>query len=182
MKRPLVAKSYLVTVPLAALALAYVIFVFLPRQENIAHTRSEIQSQRQFIATTQAIRPTILALEEELAETRRRADLWRSQVPDAAAMTRLQGEIQNAGQASGATITRFNPQPPVEYQAIRQVPVAVACSGSFDSILCLLGEIESLSATVWVDRLRIDAGGGVGENLKSEIDLGVFASKSKNSG
>jgi Tfp pilus assembly protein PilO len=179
---PTKRSSWFVTLPIAALAIAYLAFIFFPTAKAIRETRGEIRLKQDYISQTEKLQTTVRQLEQNLDEAQQYAKSWRRQVPVPGQLSELFGTITAASRECGATTTRFDPQPEVAIDHLHRVPVQMDLIGSYHTICTLLAELERLSETVWVDEVKIEKQSGSGKDVKCELKLDVFAGDFKKSG
>src|SRR5438132_11421154 len=74
-------KTWLVTGLLAAAAIAYVVFTFLPLQHSINQLRQQVQERRQQIMQAQSLVGTVAQTRLRLTAAREVCQQWRSEAP-----------------------------------------------------------------------------------------------------
>jgi Tfp pilus assembly protein PilO len=173
--------SLVVTIPLAAAAAAWVIFVFLPIQRAINHLRDETSQMQQYCGRSQSNLPLLQRTGRELANVRQRVASWDQITPSPKDLTVLLGQISMSIQSAGLRTTRFDPSPTVSYDRIAQIPVSLGVTGSFRQVFALLSKIEAMSPIVWIERLEIEKAGAPTQAVSCNIELVVFADKLDNS-
>jgi Tfp pilus assembly protein PilO len=164
----------MITVPLAAVTAAYVVWVFLPVRREIAQLREEVASRRDTIAS-QTLTATSLAAGKQESQrigtyvTERRQRMVAEK--DVAAVF---ARIQSVAETAGVRTTRFDPQPAVTYETFRCLPVSIGCSGSFTQLYALLRGLEGVPVGMWISSVRVDGGGQFGEDAGCELTLEIF--------
>jgi len=174
--------SWFVTLPIVALAIAYLMFVFFPTAKAIRETRGEIRLKQDYISQTEKLHATVRELEQHLDEAQRFTTQWRRQVPVPGQLSEIYGSITAMSRECGATTTRFDPQPETTINHLHRVPVQMDLTGSYHAVCRLLAELEQLSETVWIDELKIEKHSESGKDVKCELKLDVFAGDFKKSG
>ena len=91
----------------------------------------------------------------------------------------LYGEINNLSIKAGTATTRFEPQLFVELGMIRQIPIHMACIGTFAQIHEFVRSLENLPQTTWMNSLQFNKAGQTGANISCEINLVVFSDNPK---
>jgi len=146
-------KSLAATAVLATVALAYVFFVFLPKQEEIAEMRRELDRQQEFLLRVDRLRYSIKTADEELTLATNYSQQWQSRSPS---KTDFNEKLARAADESGVTITKFEPQPVEKMAHICQLPINLSSEGTFVEMLQFLSEIESFETTIWLESLAIE--------------------------
>jgi Tfp pilus assembly protein PilO len=173
--------SWKVTLGIAAVAVAYPMLVFIPRMAALAHVRSQVREKQDFVAQAERLRPTLKLIDRDLDETGAYGTRWQERMGSARELATLFGQISQLAKACGTDTTRFEPLPAVELQTLQKVQVNFGLSGSFVAIARLLHDMERLSATIWVEDLKLEAAREVGGPAKCEMKLVVFVNKSEKS-
>lgn len=167
--------SWIVTLPLAASSIAYLVFIFLPGQKTAAELQSQIQEKRNHLGHVESLGAALVAAEEELRLTRKFREQWQTSAPSVTQISDLFGRIHRVETASGVQITRFDPQPVVPREHITEVPLSVGCTGTFADVFSLVRGLECLPADVWVRKLHFAKKAPDREDVECSIDLVVFA-------
>lgn len=174
MKQKASRGSWLITVPLAAAAFAFLALLFLPGQRRIEELRRELHDKQDFVLAAAQTGARIHALEAELAETREYVAARRIQTVDSAGVTALCGHIAHLAQTSGVSTARFAPGAAETIERLERAPLHMVCHGSFARIQAFLAELESLPQPIWVDDLKLQASGEAGEDVQCEVAMAVF--------
>ena len=169
-----------VTVPMAAAAVAYLVFVFLPGVKQYKAKRDELAGKRDHITQGGDHLVNIQQMSEELERAGMYAASWEKRLPKGQGLADLYGRINGQSQAVGAAISRFEPGETRAYDSIRQVPVVLATKTSYGQAAQLLARLEGLDAPIWVEGLRLGAI-EAGKSAECELSLVVFAGTDKNS-
>jgi len=173
--------NWTVTVPMAAVAVAYVMLIFLPGRRTIGDAQAQIEQKQQYLTGSTGLATTLCAAEEELGTSQAYSSLWESHSPNPTGISALYGKINALAKATGTTTTNFDPEPVVSYDQLREIPLTIGCTGSFRQILEFLRMLEDLPETIWVNRLQVEKIDQNADSVKCEIALVVFASNPKNS-
>src|SRR4051812_171723 len=95
-------KTWLVTGLLAAAAVAYVVFIFLPLQNSINKLRQQVQERRQQIMQAESLVGTVAQTRVRLTAAREVCQQWRAESPhQAQIITHYASLTQQAGEAGG---------------------------------------------------------------------------------
>lgn len=170
------SKSYTwaVTLVLAAGVLAYVFGVFLPRMRAVAAVRQRVASKHELIAQAAKLAPTVSRLTCELSETSDYVSRQQQRLASPADLPRLYGKISNLVSSGGGTMARFEPQAAVTMDELREVPLTLTVTGSFEAVSRIVSALEALPGCVWIEDLRIDAQREAGGNVKADMLLAIF--------
>ena len=173
--------DWLVTLPLAAGAIAYVVFVFLPGREVTAELKQQIETKQQTIDQTLGLAKAAVVIGQQAQKTRAYTSAWQQQCPASGELSSLYGKIRELAGASQATITRFDPESSETHPALCETRLLVGCEGSFAEVFEFLRAVEGLQETVWIREMRLDKLEGSEGNVNCELNLVIFASNSGNS-
>ncbi len=171
----------MITLPIAAGAVAYILLVFVPGQRTAADLRAQIGETKEYLAHSAAIGPALAAAEEELRLADRYRAQWREGSPRVGRLPELFAGIHRLEKQSGVQATRFDPQPVVAKESISEVPLSVAYTGSFANLFQLLYGFERLPATVWTRKVHIEKVAGNAGNVQCRVELAVFVDNRDNS-
>jgi Tfp pilus assembly protein PilO len=159
----------------AATVAAFMFFVYLPMRGETDELRKQLADQREYVMHADRLRATIDSTERDLIKIRKQNDAWRETAPDESELSALYGTIHRTARLTGTLITRFEPQPPVTMDVLRQTPVAMTSVGTYASIAQTLLGIERLPATLWVDELRLTPLREDAQRVQCEVKLVVLA-------
>jgi len=181
MKTKIPRGSWIVTVPVAAVAVVYVVLFFLPGKRAIGELREKIQQHQECIDQATAVAAMLPAVQKELQKAEDYNTAWEKQAPAVGEAAALHGKINALALAVGAELTRLEPTPVVPYDKIQQIPLTVSCTGSFAQISGFLRSLEELPQTLWIDSLSLEKPEEAGEAVECELSLVVFADNPENS-
>jgi Tfp pilus assembly protein PilO len=171
--------SWLVTIPLVAIAVVHIVFVFFPNRNVITQLRAEIESRQRYIGNADNISHKLATTQQELLETKSYIESWQHTAHMVHRLPVLYGNINKLSDSAGTATTRFEPQMPVELGLIRQIPIHMVFTGTFGQTHEFIRSLESLPQTIWIDSLQINKAGQAGGNILCEMDLVVFSDNSK---
>ncbi|MFW5693434.1 MAG: type 4a pilus biogenesis protein PilO [Thermoguttaceae bacterium] len=175
MSRTPVRGSWIITVAIAAGAVAYVLLVFLPGRQTARELESQIAERQECLAHAQSIGTALAAAEEELRLARQYRDRWRQGAPSATHLSDLYARIHQLEKQSGVRTTRFDPQPIVPKESITEVPVSIGWVGTFGDVCRLLHGLERIPAAIWVQKIHIEKAAGTAKHVQCQADLVIFA-------
>jgi len=170
-------RTWLITAVLAALALAYVWFLFLPGQRAIAELRAQVHERRQQIMQAQNLLATVAQTRARLEATREVGRQWRAEAPRRAEVITHFASLTQQAAAAGVAIERFDPLPPNELNVIAQQNVTLQFCASFAALFDLLRRLEELPGTIWVRNLRLQTGSDHEPQLRGELTLTIFVDR-----
>jgi Tfp pilus assembly protein PilO len=176
-------RTWLITALLAALSVGYVVFIFLPLQRNIRAIKSELQEKRQHVMQAQSLNGAIARAHLQLASTREVALQWQEGAPQADELAQHFARVTQHAQATGVTISRFEPQPAVSMQTLSSHNVGVHFLAGFPQAFQFLSKLEQLPGTVWIRDVRLTRADGESgstptrENVAGELTLTIFVDR-----
>lgn len=166
--------TWLVTLPIALGASAYVWFVFLPGKRAIAELDAEMQTKQMFAANVHQTAAAIRRLEHLTHQTQAYNNDHRLPAATSGQFARLYGRIAQTAREAGVRTTRFAPEPPAAYEQFQKVSLRLGCVGTFAQVSRLLGGLERLPQPIWVDSISMQPEAEDGEHVRCEFMLGVF--------
>jgi Tfp pilus assembly protein PilO len=170
-------QTWLVTGLLAAAAVAYVVFIFLPLQNSINKLRQDVQERRQQIMQAQSLVGTVAQTRVRLTAAREVCQRWRAESPKQAQIITHYASLTQQAEEAGVSIDRLDPLPAVELNLIAQQNVTMQFHGPFSAVFDLLHRLESLPGTLWVRDLRLQAITDNDNTLKGELTLTIFVDR-----
>jgi len=177
MKTRVPSNNWIFIMPVAALVVAYAYFFFFLGEKSVRGFHEELAAVTEEIDEAEAFRAAIEATREQFEKTDEYVRRWEESAPSEEEWSGLFGRLNRLAKDSGATTTRFEPQLAVDYDKIRQVPVALACVGSFPQISAFLRDLESLRETIWIESLKMERPSEDSENVQCQLALAIFSDK-----
>lgn len=171
-------KTWLITGLLGALAVAYLVFGFLPAQRGIRELRGQVEERRQQIVQSQSMLRAVQHARQRLAAAEEIGRQWRSQAPRATQIASRLAQITHEAEQAAVVIDRLDPQPAVELHLLAQQHVAVQFHGAFPAVFDLLRRLETLPGTLWIRELRLHAAPHDNGALRGEMSLTIFVDRS----
>ncbi len=173
--------SWIVTVPLAAAAVAYVVWIYLPGSREIGRLREDIRQKQDYLAMAAGMPLALQISQKQVEETEAYNTAWHEQASAAEDLSSLYGELHRLAKTAGMTVTRFDPEPITRYETIREIPLTVGLEGSFDQVFRYLKGLETLPATLWTNSFKLKNLVGSRGRISCQVDLVVFAGNPENS-
>jgi hypothetical protein len=170
-------KSWLTTALLAAAAMAYLFFIFLPGQLSIGELRAQVQERHQQILQAQSLTRTVALAKERLAATHDVGKAWRADAPRQSGLISHFASITQQAEAAGVAIDRFDPMTAVELNLISMQSVTLQFHAPFAAAFGLLTRLEGLPGTLWVRDLRLHAANENDNILRGELTLTIFVDR-----
>jgi Tfp pilus assembly protein PilO len=170
-------KTWLITGLLAAGAVAYVVFVFLPFQQKINALQAQVQERSQQIMQAQSMTGTVAQARLRLAAAHEVSQQWKSQAPKQSQLITHFASLTQQADAAGVVIDRLDPLPAVEMNLIAQQNVTLQFHATFAAVFDLLDRLESLPGTMWVRDVRLQAGTTNDSVLRGELTLTIFVDR-----
>ena len=173
--------NWVVTVPMAAVAVAYVTLFFLPGRKAVDELRSQIKLKRDCVAQASGLAAMLQFQQQQLDQAKAYGAAWRERAPLVEERSALEGKIHALAEAAGVTTTRFNPEAIIPHETIKEVPVAIECNGTFAQVCTFLGSLESLPLPIWINSTAMEKIDATTEYVKCEITVVVFTDNPNNS-
>lgn len=173
--------SWLVTGVIAALAVLYTLFVFLPGQRKATALRSRKYELMQYVSNQVKTTERIHHARQRQAEMEKTTAVWHEHAPETSELGRNLSAITMHARQAGVTLQRFDPQPQVSLKSIAQQPIAVALEGDFTQIFDFLHRLESMPHRAWITNLTLSVPTENGKTLRAEMTLTIFADLAGNS-
>lgn len=173
--------SWIVTVPLAATALAYIMLCFLPGRRAIGEARNQVAQKQAYIARAAGLATTLRAAQQELGKTQTYNMAWREHAPAQGELSALYAKIHALAKIAGVATTRFDPEPVIRRDTIRMIPVSMGCVGRFAEICEFLRQLENLPVVIWISSLHVGETTQNGDSVPCEISLAIFTDNQENS-
>jgi Tfp pilus assembly protein PilO len=170
-------QTWLITALLAAGAVAYVVFVFLPLQQMIETLRGQVQERRQQIMQAQSLAGTVAQARIRLTSAREVGDQWRGDAPKQAQLITHFAHLTKQAEEAGVAIDRLDPLPAVELNLVAQQNVTMQFHAPFSAVFDLLHRLEALPGTLWVRDLRLHASTEGSNTLRGELTLTIFVDR-----
>ena len=181
MKTNLKRSDWIITVPLTAAAVAYVMLVFLPGRRANDELKDQIALKQQTIGQIPGLVNALEASGEELAMTKTYNTAWEQRAPARGEISMLHAKIRELAESAGTVITRFDPERSQTHGVLREIPLSVGCTGTFARIFEFLRGLEGMPEEIWINNLnleRVDMARGA---VDCELSLVIFADNPENS-
>lgn len=182
MNAPVRRGSWIVTLPMAAIAAGYVWLAFLPGERKIKELRNELRGKQEFIMGAGQMHMQLQEATAELDETRRYNATRRPPSSASAGVSALFGEIAQLAKESGVTTTHFAPGGDTAFERVHRVPLTLACDGTYNQVQSLLAGLESTGNHIWITELKLQSIGQDGQTVHCELTLALFVEESEKSG
>jgi len=166
--------SLFVTTGAAGIALAYVLFCFVPGQQTIADLRESLQQKQHYVLESTKLVSVINDLERELDECHSFVNGWRAQAPSGSKLANLMGDITNQAEQAKVQIVSLLPAQTVQHAMLREMPFSIKVEGSFHAVADFLRRMESLPASIWFPIVNLKPAGEDGQDICCELTLSIF--------
>jgi Tfp pilus assembly protein PilO len=174
--------SWVITLPLAGLAVGYLFLFYLPGRRAISKATDQVEKQTQVIQQGSSLLDVLQSTEKEAQRAGGFVSTWEAQSPAADKLSKLYGEIYALAEQAGTATTSFDPQAVIRGERIIQIPLNVGYRGKFSEVFAFLKSLESLPYDVWTTNLHMERLEEDGQSVSCKISLIVFASNLENSG
>lgn len=177
-KNPFIYGNWQATLTMAALTVAYLFLFSLPGMKAIREMRDEIRAKEDMVLQAGQLAWQFQACQSEHQETQKFVEAWAGRAPSAGEVSAVFGRASELAHNSGSRITRFEPQPAVEYETLSRIPLDLGCQGSLPELFRFLRELETLPVPLWVEHVRLEALGDDRQSLQCDLNVAIFADKS----
>ena len=174
--------SWIVILPVGAVAVVYIVWFYLPGTKAIAELRDQIRAKQDFVAESEKSVKALAAGKRELEKTEAYVSVCRLRASDEAELGNVLSTIHETANQAKLRIIRFDPQPPVVYERLRRVPVTVGLVGPFVQIHRFLRSLEEMPSYIWIRSTRLETDVKNGKDVIGEVVLEVFVGNSESSG
>ncbi len=176
-KQAKLSGTWLITLPLLALTLGYIYFVFIPINAAIARARKELSDKEFALAESNLMPSKIHATATQVEAAQKYVEAQEARKTPRAELSSLFGKISHLAQQAGVETIRFEPDSAKKFETFQQVPLRLGCRGTFAEIYSLVHSLEELPELIWVNDLKIEQMGESGGDIACEIELVVFSNK-----
>lgn len=181
MKKQPTRGSWMITLPLAAIATAFLTLIFLPEQRRIDALHHEMRAKQDYVLAAGQMAGRLNALNADLTETLAYGAAWRGRAVDSTGVTVLCGKIAQLAHGAGVVTARFAPGSPRRLERLERVPLSMVCYGSFAQLQKFLAGLESCPQRLWLNGVKLQADGESGKDVRCELTVEVFVDDSENS-
>jgi Tfp pilus assembly protein PilO len=171
-------RTWLITALLAAVSIAYVIFIFLPVQRSIRELSAELQQKRQELVQAQSLSRPIVHAQQRLAETREVCLQWQAGAPTPSDLAIHFASLTKHAEDAGVVMERFDPQLAAQMQVLSQHNITLQFHGEFPGVFEFLTRLEKLPAAIWFRSLQVSQAQPNDATLQAELTLTIFVDHS----
>jgi Tfp pilus assembly protein PilO len=168
------APTWAVTLGIAMVAVAYVLFVFLPFQKRIAGLSRQLRDKRLHVVQADQLILPLARERERLGEIRQHMGRWEQNAPDPHELAAFYARISEQARQTDVRLVKFEPQTPRNLQTLRQYAIALSIEGNFEQLFGFLTRVEQLPQTISPSHLRVSRPEGGGASLQCEMTLTFF--------
>jgi Tfp pilus assembly protein PilO len=173
--------SWVVTLSLAAIAIVYLKFVWLPGRRAIQEMSQQVEMKQAFLAQSTGVAAMLVGVQHQVDRADSIASEWDKASPGKRGIPQLYGTINSLAKEAHLATGRFDPQPFVTHERLREIPLTMSCTGSFSQLHEFLRELEGLPATIWVDSIRLEKLAPPAQDVQCELSLVVFTNNPQDS-
>lgn len=168
-------QHWLVSGVVLAVAVLYVVLVYLPGQGKLAEMREQLAAKQAPLETSGALLASVALTQAELDRTERFVEQWRNENPTPSGLAPVLAELHALAQMAGVSIVRLDPQPLQIFDTIKRGSLTLTCTGSYRAVHRFLYQIEESRQQIWIDSVSVRAAGGNGGSVLAEVVLVMFA-------
>jgi Tfp pilus assembly protein PilO len=173
--------SWLVTLPLAVIAVAYLALVWAPGRKAIKEIHEQVASKQKVVAESVDLSAKLISVQQELEKTESVVTRWEAAAPKKRDMPGFCGKLTALAKTAHLEVTRFDPQPAIIHERLQEIPIAMTCVGTFAQVFEFLRTIEVVPATIWVESIRLEKTALNAKGIQCELNLAVFSNNPQNS-
>lgn len=173
--------SWIITLSMAAMIVAYLILVWLPRHRVIVDMREQVEAKRTFIAQSTGVSAIVNNVQREIDRAESVASRWEKAAPKKRDIPQLYGKIDALAKKAHLSIAKFDPQPFIVHEQLQEIPVTMTCLGKFADMHAFLRGIEGLPPTIWVESVRFEKSAQNAKDVQCELNLVVFSDNPQSS-
>jgi Tfp pilus assembly protein PilO len=173
--------NWMFTLPLAALAVAYLAFVWLPGYRTTCTLWDKAKMQREYVAQAAEWPAKLREARQEFDRTSAIVASWEKASPHKKDLSLFYGKIYALAKDAGLTITRFDPQTTIVFDKFNEIPIAIHCTGRFVQVFEFLRGLEGLPGAIWVENMRIEKTNASEKDVQCELSLVIFSDNSYSS-
>ncbi len=167
--------TWIITLSLAALAIVYVKFLWLPGHRANSAMCQEVEEKRAFVTQSAGLAAGLVATHKELQESKALVEQWEKTAPGKRDIPALYAKIDALAKDAHLTIEKLDPQPIVLRQKLQEIPININCVGSFSQIYEFLRTLEGLPVAMWIESLRLDRKSQDTQDVQCELSVVVFS-------
>ena len=151
------ARIVLVGLPFLIISALMVIFLILPKHQEIQKLKKEILKQEGEIAKDQAKAAKLSMLIVENAKLKTRLEELKLQLPEEREVSGLLKQVSDLGIKSGLKIVSWKPEQKRDHPSgiIYEIPVSVELSGSYHNLGVFYSSLTRLNRIVNISDIKI---------------------------
>ncbi len=149
-------KSWILVVVLVAVLVGYVAVFFIPTCHNIDELRKDLLAKQDFVTLSGQSVAQLRAVEEQLTNTTAYNRTWTKHAPQSGEISILLGKIHALARSANVKIDSFDPEPAEKYDRLRQLPIAMVCSGQLPAVFNFLSNLEQMPQMIWIKGVTIE--------------------------
>jgi Tfp pilus assembly protein PilO len=173
--------SLLVTAGLAVFSLIYLFFFLLPGWNAMGQVRSQVRLKRDYVMQSASTIAALAATQQEIDKTAAFNRQSARELPCLAESANVFSQITETAKTSGATTTRFDPEPAVKHDKLSHVAITMGLTGRPGQLYDFVRRLEGLPLRIWVESLKLGRPTKDGGNGTGELSLVIFVDNSEES-
>lgn len=172
--------SWLVTLPLVAIVIVYIVVVVVPGRRALAVLNNELADKQAAIAGSGHTAVAIAQTQRDLARVDAYCQRWQPSACDSSHVAAIYGRLAELLKESGVSTTRFAPAATEKHDLIEKILVKVAFTGKPNDVARLLESVEKLPERVWIESCEIAPRDGDKNEqiMQGEFVLAIFTGNS----
>jgi Tfp pilus assembly protein PilO len=166
--------SWIVTVPLTAAVLLYLMFLWLPANNELAAMRKNYAIMQEVVLDATNQETSMAATIRDYEKARAIASQWSQSSPGKRDILPLYERIGGLAKDAGLTLLQLDPEPMIAYENFRELPITVVSLGQYRQIHEFVRGIENLPAEIWIKSMNMEKTPSPGGQVRCRMDLAVF--------
>ncbi len=127
---------------------AYSYFVFVPRYKTLESARAELKTQETRLASFKVKARSLTRYEKQMAEAQEKFNTAMKALPDKKEVPALLTGISKAGTNAGLEFKLFQPEPMVNKEFYKEIPLSMAVNGTYHQVADFFFQVADLNRIV----------------------------------
>ncbi len=163
------------TSALAAGAVLYTVFIFLPGQRKLSTVRQKLHQQQQFVVASERLRSTIAATEHVLTEVSQYCGRWDCNRPLGRRLPEFLARVTESAASHDVVLVRLTPDNAERFHSFQRIPLTISVAGPLNGVLEFLRELDDMPELHWIDQLDLEPDSRNDGEVTCTFQLVLFA-------
>ncbi len=134
---------------------SYYYFVFAPKHEALQSARAELKTQENKLNTFKIKARSLAKFEKQMAEAQEKFNIAMKALPDKKELPSLLTGVSKAGSNAGLEFLLFQPEPVVNKEFYKEIPLSMTVSGSYHQVADFFFQVAGLNRIVNIQDVTI---------------------------